>query len=215
LTADDRQLTRFTLADLFSDRTVRTRTIAVFAMSLATTVGFWSVSTWIPAYVASLAGAEGLPPARWASYAGMAFTAGSIAGYCALGFLADAYGRKPVTIAFFALALLMTPVFFFTSKAVGTLLFLAFVSAFFANGQYSWMPVWLPELYPTRMRATALAFAFNAPRFIAFLGPLLAGTMIVRFGGYGGAAMLLSSIYLLGLVAAPLLPETRGKPLPQ
>lgn len=214
LSTEDAQLTKFTLADLFSDRTMRRRTIVVFLMSLATTVGFWSISTWIPAYIASIAGAQGLPGPKWASYAGMCFTAGSIAGYCALGFLADTWGRKPVTLMFFALAWVMTPVFFFTSKELGTLLALAFASAFFANGQYSWMPVWLPELYPTRMRATALAFAFNAPRFIAFLGPLLAGGMIVSFGGYGGAAMILSCVYVLGLVGTPLLPETKGKPLP-
>jgi hypothetical protein len=76
------------------------------------------------------------------------------------------------------------------------------------------MPVWLPELYPTRMRATALAFAFNAPRFVAFLGPLLAGTMIVQFGGFGKAAMVLALIYIVGIAAAPFLPETRGQSLP-
>jgi hypothetical protein len=93
-------------------------------------------------------------------------------------------------------------------------LLLACVNGVFSNGQFSWMPVWLPELYPTRMRATALAFAFNGPRFIAFLGPLLAGTMIVQFGGYGQAAMVLALIYIVGIAAAPFLPETAGKPLP-
>ena len=91
---------------------------------------------------------------------------------------------------------------------------LACVNAFFSNGQYSWMPVWLPELYPTRMRATALAFVFNGPRFIAFLGPLLAGAMIVQFGGYGQAAMALALVYVIGIAATPFLPETVGKPVP-
>jgi MFS family permease len=89
------------------------------------------------------------------------------------------------------------------------LLVLACVNAFFSNGQYTWMPVWLPELYPTRMRATALACAFNAPRFVAFLGPLLAGTMIVQFGGFGQAAMVVALIYVVGIAAAPFLRETR------
>ena len=75
-------------------------------------------------------------------------------------------------------------------------------------------PVWLPELFPTRIRATAMAFAFNAPRFIAFLGPLLAGNLIVYFGGFGTAATIVAGIYLLGLAAAPFLPETKGRPLP-
>jgi MFS family permease len=214
LSQSELQLTRFTLADLFTDAATRERTILVFLMSLTTTVGFWSVSTWVPPFIGALAAKQGLQPAAWASYAGMAYTAGSITGYVALGFMADRIGRKPVTILFFVLAFALTPVLFFWTQDLRVLLLMAFVNAIFSNGQYTWMPVWLPELYPTRMRATALAFAFNAPRFLAFLGPLMAGTMIVAFGGYGQAAMVLASIYILGIAVAPFLPETKGKPLP-
>ena len=205
---------RFTLVDLFTDPAVRGRTLLVFLMSLTTTVGFWGISTWVPPFIGSLAAKEGLQAVQWASYAGMAYTLGSVLGYISFGFLADAFGRKPVTILFFLLALLVTPVLFFFTQDLRWLLVLACVNAFFSNGQYTWMPVWLPELYPTRIRATALAFAFNGPRFIAFLGPLLAGTMIVQFGGFGQAAMVLASTYVLGIVATLFLPETRGKPLP-
>jgi MFS family permease len=214
LSQAEQQLTAFTLIDLFTDPATRRRTVLVFLMSLTTTVGFWSVSTWVPPFIGALAAKQGLHLAAWASYAGMAYTAGSITGYVALGFLADWIGRKPVTILFFVLAFALTPALFFWTQDLRTLLLLAFVNAIFSNGQYTWMPVWLPELYPTRMRATALAFAFNAPRFLAFLGPLMAGTMIVVFGGYGQAAMVFASIYVLGIVVAPFLPETRGKPLP-
>ena len=214
LSDTDQQLTKFTLTDLFTDPSTRRLTVVVFLMSLTTTVGFWSISTWVPPFIGSVASSAGLQAAAWASYAGMAYTAGSITGYVAFGFLADAVGRKPVTIAFFLLAFVLTPVLFFWTRDPHWLLALAFANAIFSNGQYTWMPVWLPELYPTRMRATALAFAFNAPRFIAFLGPFLAGTMIVALGGYGQAAMVLASIYILGLIAVPFLPETRGKPLP-
>src|SRR5216683_4092229 len=75
-------------------------------------------------------------------------------------------------------------------------------------------PVWLPELFPTRMRGTAVAFCFNAPRFISCLGPLIAGTLIAYFGGFGPAATIVGMFFLLGVVAAPFLPETKGKPLP-
>lgn len=205
---------RFTLFDLFSDRTMRRRTILVFLMSLATTWGFWGISTWVPPFIGGIAAASGQNGAQWASYAGMAYTFGAVVGYISMGFLADAYGRKPVTIAFFVLALATTPVLFFSTRDVTILLLLACVNGVFSNGQFTWMPVWLPELYPTRMRATALAFAFNGPRFIAFLGPLMAGTMIVQFGGYGQAAMVLAMIYVVGIAAAPFLQETAGQPLP-
>jgi MFS family permease len=214
LAASEEKLTRFTLVDLFSEPSVRRQTIVVFLMSLTTTVGFWGISTWVPPFIGGIAASSGLPAAQWASYAGMAYTTGSILGYASFGFLADAYGRKPVTLVYFVLALVLTPVLFFWTRDLTLLLVLACVNAFFSNGQYTWMPVWLPELYPTRMRATALAFAFNAPRFVAFLGPLLAGTMIVSFGGFGPAAMVLATIYVVGIVAVFFLPETRGKPLP-
>jgi len=81
------------------------------------------------------------------------------------------------------------------------LLVAAAINAFFSLGQYTWMSTWLPELYPTRMRATGVAFVFNAPRFIAFLGPLIAGALIADFGGYGNAATIVASIYILGLLA--------------
>ncbi|WP_313808168.1 MFS transporter [Sphingobium sp.] len=210
----ERQLARFTLVDLLSDRESFRTTCLVLLMSLATTVGFWSVSTWVPQFVGAVASSRGHDAASWASFAGMAYTAGSITGYVALGFLADALGRKPVTLGFYIGALAFTPLLFFGRHDPVWLLMLAFANAIFSNGQYTWMAVWLPELYPTRIRATAMAFVFNSPRFLAFVGPIVAGSLITALGGYGWAAMTLSSVYLIGVFAAPFLPETRGKPLP-
>jgi hypothetical protein len=59
-----------------------------------------------------------------------------------------------------------------------------------------------------------MAFVFNTPRFIAFLGPLFAGLLIAHFGGFGKMAVAFSFIYILGFVLVPFLPETKGKPLP-
>jgi hypothetical protein len=65
------------------------------------------------------------------------------------------------------------------------------------------------------MRGTAVAFCFNAPRWISCVGPLIAGTLIVGLDGYGPAATLVGLFFILGVAAAPFLPETRGKPLPE
>ena len=215
LTPDEHALTRFTIADLFAEPETRRRTILVFLMSLTTTLAWWGISSWVPPYVASVAAKSGLPGAQWASYAGMAYNFGAILGYGSLGFLADRFGRKPIAMLYFAMAFIMTPVLFLWTQDLTLLLVAAAVNAFFTLGQYSWMPVWLPELFPTRSRATGLAFTFNAPRFIAFLGPLFAGVLIVQFGGFSHAAMTIACIYVLGFCVAPFLPETNGKPLPK
>jgi len=214
LSAEETALNRFTVADLFAEPETRRRTILVFLMSLTTTLAWWGISSWVPPYIASVAVKNGLPGPQWASYAGMAYNFGAILGYGSLGFLADRFGRKPIAMLYFAVAFLMTPVLFLWTQDLTLLLVAAAVNAFFTLGQYSWMPVWLPELFPTRSRATGLAFTFNAPRFIAFLGPLFAGVLIVQFGGYSHAAMTIACIYILGFCVAPFLPETNGKPLP-
>jgi MFS family permease len=214
LSANEQALTRFTVADLFADPETRRRTILVFLMSLTTTLAWWGISSWVPPYIASIAAKSGLPGPQWASYAGMAYNAGAILGYISLGFLADAFGRKPIVMLYFAAAFVMTPVLFLWTTDLNLLLVAAGVNAFFTLGQYSWMAVWLPELFPTRSRATGLAFTFNAPRFIAFLGPLFAGVLIVQFGGFSRAAMTIACIYVLGFCVTPFLPETNGKPLP-
>jgi len=211
----ERALTRFTLLELFAEPEVRRRTFIAFAMSLATTLAWWGISAWLPPYVASVAAKAGLSGPQWASFAGMAYNIGAIAGYISLGFLADAYGRKPVTLFYFAFAFITTPVVFLWTHDLNLLLVAACVNGFFSLGLYSWMPVWLPELFPTRIRATGAAFCFNTPRFIAWIGPLVAGTLIANFGGFSNAAMTVATIYFLGLVSAPFLPETRGKPLPE
>jgi MFS family permease len=212
---EDLSLTRLTFVDLFASATIRKRTTIAFLMATASAVGFWGISTWVPPYIGSVAATAGLSSPQWASFTGMAYNAGSVAGYIGLGFLADAFGRKPVTIAFFLFSLLATPVLFLWTHNLRLLVMVSAIVGFFGSGQLTWLAVWLPELYPTRMRATAVGFIFNCPRLIAAGGTLMAGRLIVRFGGYGHAAVIVSTIYLLGLAAGPFLPETRGKPLPE
>ena len=214
LSDEDRAFTRFTFADLFVDPEIRKRTIIVFLMSLTTTVAWWGISTWVPPFIAAAAGKAGLPPQTWASYAGMSYNIGAICGYIGLGFLADSFGRKPIVMIFFAASLVLTFALYKWTTDLHLLLLVAAVNGFFTLGQYSWMSVWLPELFPTRMRATGMAFTFNSPRFIAFLGPLFAGALIAQLGGFSGMAVAFSFIYILGFVLVPFLPETRGKTLP-
>jgi MFS family permease len=140
---------------------------------------------------------------------------GALLGFVTFGFLADALGRKPTTLLYYLMCLILTPIIYLWIRDIHVLLFSFAVFGFFIQGVFSWTPIWLPELFPTRMRATAAGFIFNAPRLISAIAPLIAGTLIVGLGGYGKAATIIGLFYILGLLTAPFLPETRGQPLPE
>jgi MFS family permease len=215
LSGEDAALVRFTLVDMFAEPAVRSRLVWTFVMSLSVTIGYWGVSTFVPSFVGSVATAAGLPAERWAALVGLAQNLGALLGYCAFGFAADAFGRRPTAMAFYAMCLILTPIAYLWVQDIHLLLFVFAVYGFFIQGVFSWTSIWLPELFPTRMRATAAGFIFNAPRFISAVAPLIAGTLIVSLGGYGKAATIIGMFYILGLVSVPFLPETKGIPLPE
>jgi MFS family permease len=215
LQGENRALTRFTLVDMFADRTVRRPLIFSFLMMLSVTFAFWGVGTFIPTSVGSFAAKAGLSAPTFAAWAGLVSSVCGVFGFISLGFLADAIGRKPTAMLWYAMCLVLTPVVYVWAQDLTTLLVVVGFFGFFTLGIWAWAPIWLPELFPTRMRGTAVAFCFNSPRFISCLGPLIAGTLIGYFGGYGPAATIIGLFFILGIVAAPFLPETNGKPLPE
>jgi MFS family permease len=215
LQGEDAALVRFTLVDMFAEPRVRMRLLLTFLMSLSVTIGYWGVSSFVPSYVGSVATAAGLPAQRWVGLAGLVQNIGALLGFFSFGFLADAFGRKPTTSLYYLMCVILTPIVYLWVKDIHLLLLAFAVYGFFIQGVFSWTPIWLPELFPTRMRATAAGFIFNAPRLISAIAPLIAGTLIVSLGGYGKTATIVGLFYILGMIAVPFLPETKGRPLPE
>ena len=91
------------------------------------------------------------------------------------------------------------------------------ITGFFTASFYGWLPLYLPELFPTRVRATGQGFSYNFGRVIAAVGALYMSHLLnVDFrGDYAQAGAVISLIYLAGLVVIWFAPETRGKPLPE
>jgi len=86
---------------------------------------------------------------------------------------------------------------------------------FFTNGILGTFTPYFPELFPTRLRATGVGFCFNIARIFASVGPFIAGSLVVAFGGIPKSGAIMALSYAIGLVAVCFAPETRGKPLPE
>jgi len=189
----DRALLQFTVVHLVVTPQLRRKLLVLLVMSLSTIVGFWAVSTWLPQYASQIA------------------TAG--------GWLADVWGRKPSTWLYYLGALpgVWVPFLLVHDPVLFPVLFLVAVglNGFFTTGQFAWMPIYLPELFPTGVRGTAVSLVFNSARYVAAFGPLAAGWAITTFGGIPAAASIIALIYVLGLLLPPFAgPETKGRPLP-
>jgi MFS family permease len=210
----DRELVQFTISRIFSEPELRRRVGLLLLMSLSTVVGWWSVSTWIPQHTAQLAAGAGQQPQRWASLAALMYNVGAIAGYLAFGLLADRFGRKPSVWLYYLGALGLSWLFFLRVNDWYALLSTAAANGFFTGGQFAWMTIYLPELFPARVRGSAISIVFDGSRSAAALGPLLAGWLASSFGGIGTAAAMMSLIYVVGLIVTPFAgPETNGKEL--
>ena len=159
---------------------------------------------------------------RQLSYAGgwtqVATGLGAVLGTIVSALMGDRLGRR-ITYAMQCAASLGVALLFFLGNSHFNLQFLA--CAFLAGGVtasfYGWLPLYLPELFPTKVRAVGQGFAFNFGRIMSGAGSLYIGAIIsTQFKNeYPVALSWLSSIYLLGLVAIWFAPETKGQPLPE
>jgi hypothetical protein len=114
-------------------------------------------------------------------------------------------------------ALAATLFFFLGNDRFGTqyLVSQVLVGVFTASF-YGWLPLYLPELFSTRIRATAQGFSYNFGRNLAVVAALGTGRLTGMLDGrYNLACAMMSGIYLLGLIAIWFAPETRGQPLPE
>jgi hypothetical protein len=153
---------------------------------------------------------------------------GAIVGTILAAMMGDWIGRRPAYCLLCVLSLASTYILFLGNATYGpVMLFWTFVAGAMTASFYGWLPLYLPELFRTNVRATGQGFGFNFGRILAAIGVLQTGNLVGLFTsdvvlagitvpkGYPLAASTMSLIYLLGIVLIWFAPETRGKPLPE
>ena len=96
------------------------------------------------------------------------------------------------------------------------ILIVVFVFGFAFGFIPSGFAIYFPELFPTKIRATAKGFCFSTCRILAALGVLFSGHLVQRFSGnIGKAAALMSFIFLFGAIVSLFARETDGGKLPE
>jgi MFS family permease len=201
------------LREVFSPAYLRNTLLGITFASIAL-IGTWASVQWIPIWVDQLVGAS-RPEAK--ATVGMCSAFGAIVG-CLIGPLIG--GRIGRRSAFFGLCVgsLLSCAFLYRGGLEYGFLFgsTVFVVGLFTASFYGWFPLYLPELFPTRMRATGQGICYNTGRVFAAAGAVSAGQLVGYFDGdYAKMGAVITLIYILGMALIWLAPETKGEPLPE
>jgi MFS transporter, SHS family, sialic acid transporter len=141
---------------------------------------------------------------------------GAILGCLTASTVGGMFGRRPVYFGMCLLSFLSASYLFrYLTEFNLWFMFVALAVGGITAAFYGWLPLYLPELFPTRIRATGQGLSFNFGRILAAAGTLCLGLFFDAFGSdYGQAMSAVALVYLLGMVVIWFAPETKGKPLP-
>ncbi|MDQ3624870.1 MAG: MFS transporter [Verrucomicrobiota bacterium] len=192
---------------------LRSRTFLAIAFASVALIVTWGIVQWIPLWADQMTG--GTHP-RAKAYAQFWMSFGAVLGSLGAPLIGLRFGRRPVYFGL-CLASLGACLLLFRGFSEYSLSFLAAVGLVGActASFYGWLPQYLPELFPTRVRATGQGLAFNFGRILAAGGAWQMGAVMGYFdNSYAKAGVTMALVYLIGMGLIWLAPETRGKSLP-
>jgi MFS family permease len=188
-------------------------------------IGFFSYDLLRPVLERSFA-AQGYAGAElagkvtmWIGLTSILQNFGCFFGVHAFTWLTQRTGRKKAFAVSFVAAMLMTSFTFLQLRELSQIFWMIPLMGFTQLALFGGYAIYLPELFPTRLRSTGTSFCYNVGRLLAAAGPLGLGLLTSRvFQGPDAmryAGMTMSLIFVLGLVTLPFAPETKDNPLPE
>ncbi|HTQ38449.1 MAG TPA: MFS transporter [Pirellulales bacterium] len=220
------------LGKMFSDRRWRKNAIVGLVLGCSGIVGFWGIGVFsndlVHGVLQDHLKAQGLEGdavksqlSTWVSLNTLMMQVGGFTGMMLYARMARVLGRRPTFVVAFILAFLATIWEFQGLTSHYQVFWLTPIMGFCQLGIFALYAIYFPELFPTSLRATGTSFCYNFGRFVTASGALIQGYYALHQAS-GRSVETLRSIgtwtalvYLVGILALPFAPETKGKPLPE
>lgn len=202
-------------AELFRSDRWRRNTIVGLLLGVSGMIGLWGIGFFSPELISTaLAGAPQQTIDTVRGWGTALQDVGSFLGMVTFTVIASVLSRR---LAFFLafLAGMFITAFVFNSLQTATDAYWMLPMMGFAQlALFAGYSIYFPELFPTRLRGTGVGFCYNTVRYLAAPAPILLGYLSTLLS-FRTAAVLMSSVYVIGMVALIWAPETKGKPLPE
>jgi hypothetical protein len=198
--------------EIFSGHLLR-RTVLAIAFASVALIGTWGSVQWLPLWADQMVGSVN-KAAKADTQMLQAF--GAILGCLIAPAIGARLGRRTAYFLLCAASLVLCGFMFRVIDEFGAaFLTMAFLVSAATASFYGWFPLYFPELFPTRVRATGQGLSYNLGRVFAAGGALVQGQLVAGLGGsYAKAGAIVTLVYLAGMALIWLAPETKGKPLP-
>jgi MFS family permease len=199
------------MATVFRPPLLRLTLIGI-ALGTIPILGGWGATQWFIPWADKVGGAAD-PKAK--ALAGLMRSGGAVIGGLIGGWLANLCGRRLTyfLVSLVSLALGQYIYLFLTPKDAsfwGFVFALGFVSTIY----FGWLPLYLPELFPTYARATGAGVSFNFGRILSAVGVLGTGAITAWFHeDYGKAGSITTLVFGLGMVVILFAPDTTNQKL--
>lgn len=229
------------LNELFGTPRWRKNTLAGMAMAFAGVVGLWGIGFFSADLVRTVFSkhfvSQGISGdalqrklALWTGINSLVLNIGAFCGIHAYSWLTNTrLGRRPTFAIFYILAMCWTAFTFWNLDQFSEIFWMIPIMGFCQIALFGGFAIYFPELFPTRLRSTGTSFCYNVGRLVAAIGPFtlgyLTGNVFKHTADVGGivdnsmpyryAGVVMCGFFLIGLLALPFAPETKGKPLPE
>ena len=218
------------LSEMFADARWRRNSIVGATLAFAGVVGLWGIGFFsfdlFRPVLEKTFESQGLAGSAlagkttiWVGVTSLLQNAGGFLGIYWFTYFSEWVGRRKAFAFSFLAAMAMTAFTFGRLETIHEMYWMIPLMGFTQLALFGGYAIYLPELFPTRLRSTGTSFCYNVGRLVAAVGPLALG--LLTSSVYSGpnamryAGITMSAIFLVGLAALPFAPETKGRPLPE
>ena len=163
----------------------------------------YGLNTWLPQLMAS---------AGYSLNAGLALllvlNVGAVLGLLIAGVLADRHGTKRIVLLWFGLSAVFLAALSIQIQNEIVLYAAVFVTGVFVFSSQVLVYAWVTQLFPVRLRATALGFAAGVGRLGAIMGPAVTGALVAAGIAYPWGFYVFAAAAVLAVLALAFVPQT-------
>ncbi len=161
-------------------------------------IGMWAIFSWLPTWIQSIA--HPIDAQRERSLGMMFMGMGGLTGGFLSGWLVNLAGIRKSMLVCFSVCTVFSFVLFKTNQAFTGIVYpeIVILALFFGASQ-GVLSVYIPHLFPTKVRAAATGFCFNVGRLFTASAVLFIGILVTTLGGYGNAIFIFSLVFVVGL----------------